>query len=184
MSVLGPSNHSRRHGLRFADVIRWSDANVMLRSLSVLLLFSSCSHFRRGPIVLQDRLLLETTAAPTVVKAGDTIEATYTLRNTSDSPLDLCSPSGVSIMLKSESPPYIWPMYLYGITTDVRCSGPIHLSPRGAATFKERGIVRRNLPESEPLLIGRLSVWCDASQTCTEASLESSVRIKVLPTSN
>ena len=153
---------------------------LMLRSLAVVLLFSSCSHLP-APIVLHDCLLLETTAAPTVVKAGDTIEATYTLRNTSDSPLDLCSPGGVSILLKSESPAYIWPMLLHGITTDVRCSGPIHLPPRGAATFTERGAVRRNLPESEPLLIGRLTVWCDASQTCTGATLESSVRIKVVP---
>lgn len=156
----------------------------MLLSLSVLLLFSSCSHFRPAPIVLHDRLLLETTVAPTVVEAGETIDATYTLRNTSDSPLDLCAPSGVSILLKSESPAYVWPMLLHGITTDVRCSGPIHLPPRRAATFKERGIVRRDLPESEPLLIGRLTVWCEGSQKCTEATLESSVRIKVLPAGN
>lgn len=156
----------------------------MLRSLAVLLLFSSCSHFRPAPIVLHDRLLLETTAAPTVVKAGDMIEATYTLRNTSDSPLDLCSPSGVSILLKSESPAYVWPMLLHGITTDVRCSGSIHLPPRGTATFKERGFAGGNLPESHPLLIGRLTVCCEDSQSCIDATLESSVRIKVLSAAN
>ena len=148
--------------------------------LLLVVLSAACRHAPQPSIDLSQVLRLETTSAPSEVRAGETIEATYTLRSFSATPLDLCSASGVSIMLKSESPAYLWPMLLYGLTTDVECSGPIHLEAGGTARFSEHGQLRRNLPDSRPLLVGRLSVWCARALSCRETTLESSVTVHVL----
>jgi len=101
------------------------------------------------------------------------------LRNLSDRPLQLCSVSGVSIMLKSESPSYVWPMRLHGITTDTACSGPISLPPFGETEFSESGVVRRDLPGTTTILVGRMSLWCRHDRDCLETTLETTTPLKV-----
>jgi hypothetical protein len=154
-----------------------------MKSLTTALLVIVCGACRHAqpPIDLSQVLRLETASAPSEVRAGETIEATYKLLNLSSLPLELCSASGVSIMLKSESPAYLWPMLLHGLTTDVECSGPIHLGAGGTVTFMEHGAIRRDLPDSRPLLLGRFSAWCARGLSCRETTLESSVVLHVVP---
>jgi hypothetical protein len=159
----------------------WAAQMKGIRKASlVVILYAACRHAPQQTIDLSQVLRLETTSSPSEVIAGETIEATYELHNFSERPLDLCSASGVSIMLKSESPPYLWPMLLHGLTTDVECSGPIHIERGGTIMFHERGTVRRDLPDSHPALLGRLTVWCARRLSCRETTLESSVMLHVV----
>jgi hypothetical protein len=149
------------------------------RHMLLLVVLTGCVHASVPPVNLHEALRLELVAPPAVADAGSTIEVTYTLRNASDVPLRLCSAGGVSMVLKSEVPPYIWPMILHGITTDVECSGPISLSPNQIVTFREHGAIRRDLPPSEPVVSGKFSVWCAQGLSCTETTLETVFTLRV-----
>ena len=119
-------------------------------------------------------------AVPEETIAGGTIEAKFTLTNTSGAILELCSPGGVSMVL--ESPNHArWPLILHGITTDTACSGPITLQPREAMTFLERGVVRRDWPAGSSVLVGTLTLWCRHDVRCADHQLEVRNRIRVRP---
>lgn len=116
---------------------------------------------RNIPVDLAKVLTLHVSAAPAVIVPGKQIEVTFAVHNSNNLRLPLCSPSGVTTYLQSESPAYVWPIIIHGFTTDTYCSGPFELLPGGEKLFVERGGVRNNLPASSPSLIGKISLSCN-----------------------
>ena len=84
---------------------------------AVLSLLLSCAH-HSVPIDLAKALTLEVSAAPSVIVPGKDIEVTFVIHNSTNGRLSLCSPSGVTTYLQSQSPAYIWPIVVHGFTTD------------------------------------------------------------------
>ena len=151
-------------------------------SLIALPLLVACAH-RNTPLDLAQVLTLQVSAAPAVIVPGKQIEVTFAVHNSGNVRLSLCSPSGVTTYLQSESPTYVWPIVIHGFTTDTYCSGPFELPPGGEKLFVERGGIRNNLPASSPSLIGKISLSCDPTKRppCAETQLQTSQKLKVQP---
>ena len=150
--------------------------------LIALPLLVACAH-RDIPLDLAKALTLQVSAAPEVIVPGKQIEVTFIVHNSSNVRLSLCSPSGVTTYLQSESPAYVWPIIIHGFTTDTYCSGPFELPPGGERQFVERGAIRNNLPASSPSLIGKISLFCEPRKrpACVETQLQTALKVEVQP---
>jgi hypothetical protein len=103
--------------------------------------------------------------------AGGDIEVPFTLENTSNRTLNLCSSGGVSMLLESADHAR-WPLIQHGITTDAECSGPITLRAGETRTFVERGTIRRDWPAGVSVLVGNLMWWCGKGLQCADRQFE------------
>ena len=153
---------------------------VLRLAIAVVLVLSACVHHR--PVTnLATALTLGVSAAPPVVAAGRELEVEFTVHNSSNLQLSLCSPSGVTTYLQSQTPSYVWPIIIHGWTTDTYCSGPFTLAPGEDKVFRERGGVRRDLPSGPALLVGKISLHCDPRERlrCRDIQLETSRTVSV-----
>ena len=153
-----------------------------MRHVLGFILLTGCVHSSSASLDLQSMLSLRVVEAPQTVVAGGTIEVTFAVRNESQRQLSLCSPSGVTMQLRSTSPDYVWPIIIHGMTTDTDCSGPFTLTPGEEKIFIERGVVRRDLPTNVAQLIGEISLSCRdtaAQRNCQDASLHAEQTVRV-----
>jgi hypothetical protein len=150
--------------------------------LVVSLLVAGCAH--SIAIDLRRALALEMTTGPNTVIAGQELTATFRVRNVSQYRLKLCSAGGVSMLLRFNPASRIWPLEQHGITMDTACSGPITLRPDEAVTFVEHGVVRRDWPAGESVLLASYTVWCDGNVSCDTATIDSRMPLTVTATPN
>ena len=128
-----------------------------------------------------DAALTLRVSAPLVIAAGHELEVAFTLHNSSNLNLALCSPSGVTTYLQSQTPSYVWPIIIHAWTTDTYCSGPFILAPGQDKIFRERGGVRNELPDGTALVVGKLSLHCDPRKRlrCRDIQLETHQAVSV-----
>jgi hypothetical protein len=160
--------------------------SVFRRALFALLALThaaGCAH-RTPAVDLKNVLTLRLESASAVLLAGQQIDVRFAVHNSSNLSLELCSPSGVTTYLESESR-YLWPFIIHGWTTDTVCSGPFQLGPQQDKVFVERGGVRRGFPAGPSTLVGKISLSCDprAHVVCEDVNLETrqSVQIQAEP---
>lgn len=169
-------------GAQPAAYHRFATASRTLSIVLAVIVVAACA-YPHPAIDLETALTLRVVDAPVRVEAGQPIEVTFAVKNLSDVALSLCSPSGVTMQLRSEQPAYTWPIVIHGLTTDTSCSGPFNLAPGEEKAFVERGAIRRDLPEGSASLSGRISLSCDPRQRprCTEAQLETHQLVQLKP---
>ena len=130
---------------------------------------------------LSTGLTLRVSSAPAMVEVGHELEVSFTVHNSSNLRLSLCSPNGVTTYLQSQTSSYAWPIIIHGWTTDTYCSGPFTLAPGEDKIFRERGGVRGDLPTGPAVIVGKLSLHCDPREQlrCQDTQLETHLAVAV-----
>lgn len=111
---------------------------VLASTLLTLFVVASCLRAPSAPD-LEKVLVLTTELEQTEVRAGQSLLATFVVRNISDRPVDTCiDGDGVSVVLRSADGTYRFPIISYGIHLHAACPNETRFEAGEQKVYRQR----------------------------------------------
>jgi len=118
---------------------------------------------------------LELQVQPATVRGGGHVTISTALTYDGNAPVDICTESGgVSTWLEGADSKLLFPLHLYGMTTDVQCSRSVHLEPGGVRRLSEDVVIPSRVAGTVNVCAGMAFDYCGVSSFgCAYSTLRS-----------